>query len=93
MFGRVAEGGVCLNKYTSQICRVNAEAPGSTATLITTYETTRRYIPENYYLLFSSLAGGLKTKRYLIAIIKLKLNVIFEKFSSTFKKQCKIHRR
>jgi hypothetical protein len=67
MFGRVAEGGVCLNKCTSQICRVNAEATGSTATLITIYETTRRYIPENYYLLFSSLAFGLKknSKFYL----------------------------
>ena len=70
MFGHVAEGGVCLNKYISQICSVYAEAAISISTLITIYETTRRYIPENYYLLFSSLAFGLKTRRFLIALIK-----------------------
>jgi hypothetical protein len=33
MSGRVTEGGVCLNKYTSKICRINAEAAVYTATL------------------------------------------------------------
>jgi len=77
MFGRVAEGGVCLNKYTTQIYRVNAETAGSTVTLITIYGTTRRYITEKYYPLFSSLAFGLNKKTISHRTNKIKIKRYF----------------
>jgi len=73
MLGRVAEGGVCLYKYTSQSWRVNAEAAGSNATLITIYGNTRSYITEKYYLLFSSVAFGLNNKTISHRTNKIKI--------------------
>jgi len=54
MFGRVAEGELCFNKYTSQICIVNAEAAGSTVTLITIYGITSHKNIIFYSVLLSS---------------------------------------
>jgi len=77
MFGRVAEGEVCFNKHNSLICIVNAEAAGSTVTLITIYATTVRYIIEKFYLLFSSFTFGLNKKTISHRNNKIKIKRYF----------------